>query len=142
MKHFMKILAATIGGLLVPTGDTQAQGGPGRGGPPFGRNPQLTVSFVAERYQQLALYDVDRDGQLSDMELDTIIQARDNGSLPAPPNVQREGIKPDAKRLGARIRAMFANIASFDQNRDGVLDATEQQALQAAVKDRRNAGSQ
>jgi hypothetical protein len=129
----VKFLVLALALVSLP-GLAEEQSAGRRGGPPIGGDPQAFVSQIAERYRQLAQYDVDRNGELDDMEQSMILRAIADGNLkPLTFNGGPGLLKPTTEILRMRMSAMFPRLAAFDVNRDGVLDSTEQEAVRSVI---------
>jgi hypothetical protein len=133
-------VSTTLGLALITTSFAQGPFGgppggppgfPPDGPPPAGAN---AVKHVAEIYAMIAPFDVNADGQLDATETAALATAITNGTVKLPPlPMPPKGDKPKPEMIAGHLAEMYATIAPYDTNRDGVLNATEQAALQAAM---------
>lgn len=136
-------LAALAAALIATTGAWAQDGPPGRfgprrGGPPPDVDPAEVVARLAQNYEQLAVYDLNRDGSLDAQEQTQVSAAVASGALEPPPfrgpppgrnRGSQPGGAPDPERIATRMARMYEQIAEFDANRDGLLDPAEQATL-------------
>lgn len=100
---------------------------------------------MAEVYAKVTVYDTDRDGKLSDTEQAALAKAAASGSLdlhpggPGPGNGHGRGPRgprgdgngPDSAEKEAMHQKL---LETYDTNKDGKLDESEREVIQADVK--------
>ena len=133
-------VSTTLGLALFTTAFAQGRhGGPPGGhpgGPPDGPPPTGAdaVKHLTEIYAMVAPFDVNVDDQLDATETAALATAITNGTVKGPPHpMPPKGDKPKPEMIANHLAEMYATIAPYDTDQDGVLDATEQAALQAAM---------
>jgi len=138
----IKILAVstTLGLALFTTAFAQGPhngppegppGGPPEGPPEAGANLQ---KHLAEVYAMVAPFDVNADGKLDATEKAALATAITNGSVKEPSHpMPPKGSKPKPEMIANHLAKLYAMIAPYDTDKNGVLDATEQAALLADI---------
>ena len=92
------------------------------------------VKHLAEIYSMIAPFDVNADGKLDATETAALATAITNGSVKEPPHpMPPKGVKPKPEMIANHLAKLYAMIAPYDTDKNGVLDATEQDALQADI---------
>ena len=92
------------------------------------------AGHLSKAYGQFAAFDLNKDGQLDAAEKASLAKAIADGSLSLPaPTPPKEAFPSEEQRL-SHFAEMYAKFAVYDSNHDGVMDAAEQAAVQAAVE--------
>jgi hypothetical protein len=137
-------VGATLGLALLTTAFAQGRhggppGGPPGGhpgGPPDGPPPSGAdvVKHLTEMYAIIAPFDVNVDDQLDATETTALATAITKGTVKGLPHpMSPKGDKPKPEMIAKHLAEMYATIAPYDTDQDGVLDATEQAALKADI---------
>jgi hypothetical protein len=92
------------------------------------------VKHFAEMFPKIAAFDVNKDGKLDDTEKAALAKAITDGTLELPAHNGPNGEKLTAEQMAAHVAEMYAHVAVYDVNHDGVLDETEQAALMKAIE--------
>ena len=92
------------------------------------------VKHISEVFPQIAAFDVNKDGKLDETEKQALRKAIADGTVRLPAHTPPNGAKPDAELMLNHIAEMYAHVAPFDVNHDGVLDEQEQAALKRAIE--------
>lgn len=132
MKHIKTmVIAAAFGAVACSTALAQGRPGGGPGQRPVDANPPLAM--MVSSYALAAPFDKNKDGSLDATEQGELSQAVADGkvSLPAPPN----GAPVNGQGGASRLAMVYSTLAAYDTNKDGTLDATEQTAVEQAIKD-------
>ncbi len=131
---------ATLALGLCATAIAQDHRGGRPGGPPEGPPdgpPEAGANAVAhltELYAMLAPFDTNEDNQLDATETAALAAAITAGTLKGPPPpVHPDGFQPKPEMIAHHLAEMYATLAPYDADQNGVLDATEQAALKAAI---------
>lgn len=162
MKPLTKTaMLALLSALLCTSTHAQDQNRPndraGRRGPPregpseaqgpkHAPDPAQAAAHVAKAYADLAPFDVNKDGQLDESEVEAILAAVEDGSLKVPPHrtppADRaeqgrgpEGRAPSPDRMVHHMTTVYGQVQAFDANKDETMDETELAALQSAIAD-------
>ncbi len=90
------------------------------------------IEKIADRYEKVSPFDIDRNGLLDAAEQNLLAEAIDKGALSrpvfrGPPRWMRSG----TGTMTTRFRSLYERLARFDANRDGRLDDTEFEALES-----------
>ena len=133
-------VGTTLGLALLTTTFAQGRhegppGGPPKGppgGPPEARaNP---VKHLTEIYTMVAPFDVNVDDQLDTNETAALATAISNGTVKGPPHpMPPKRNRPKPAMIANHLAELYATLAPYDSDQDGLLDATEQAALQDAM---------
>jgi hypothetical protein len=92
------------------------------------------VKHFAEMFPKVAAFDVNKDGKLDDTEKGALAKAIADGTLELPAHTAANGEKPTAAEMASHVAEMYAYVAVYDTNHDGVLDETEQAAIKKAIE--------
>lgn len=92
------------------------------------------VKHLSEVFPQIAAFDTNKNGKLDDAEKEALAKAIADGTLQLPAHTPPDGVKPTAEMMLNHIAEMYAHVARFDANHDGVLDEQEQAALRNAIE--------
>ncbi|MCX6864718.1 MAG: hypothetical protein NTV46_00615 [Verrucomicrobia bacterium] len=92
------------------------------------------MKHLTEIYAMVAPFDVNVDDQLDANETAALAAAITNGTVKEPLHpMSPKGDKPKPAMIANHLAEMYATIAPYDSDQDGLLDATEQDALQVAM---------
>lgn len=147
MKNIATLAVAAVLGFAVCS-SALAQGRPdgargqrpGNGQPPAGAPQRPTdaapaVGHLIKAFATVAPFDANEDGQLDATEMEDLAYAIADGTVQAPNHrTPPAGVTPSAEMILNRIAGMYALVAPYDANHDGLLDETEQAALKAAIE--------
>jgi len=144
MKHITSLAVVAALGLSICS-SALAQGRPGgaRGQRPANAQPPAgaptdaaaAVGHLTEAFAKVAPFDVNKDGQLDATEKEALARAIADGTVQAPAHrTPPAGVAPSAEQILNRIAGMYALVAPYDANHDGVLSETEQAALKSAIE--------
>ena len=92
------------------------------------------VEHLSEVFPQVAAFDVNKDGKLDAAEKEALGKAMADGKLQFAAHTPPEGEKPNPEMMLNHIAEMYAQVSTYDVNKDGKLDATEQAALKRAIE--------
>lgn len=122
------------------TGDDSIEMGDrptGMGGPQdgFRPDPAMIVQHTSEAYAKIATYDANSDGILDEQEKAALADAVKDGTIAAPvrPDMDPERT-PNPERVLQHVTRLYSTGYSYDTNKDGALDETEQAALKTAIE--------
>jgi hypothetical protein len=137
MKNIKTLALAGIFGLGV-CGTAIAQvhqdGTPHQGMAQGHGDAAAIVKHFAEMFPKIAAFDVNKDGKLDDTEKAALAKAIADGTLEIPAHTGSNGEKLTAQEMAAHVAQMYAYVAVYDANHDGVLDETEQAAIKKAIE--------
>lgn len=108
-------------------------GARGHGGQGQLTDAASAVEHLAEVFPSFAAFDANKDGWFDAAEKESVGRALADGTLQLPQRPP-DGVVPDAGAMLAHIGEVYAQFALYDANHDGVLDATEQAAIKAAIE--------
>jgi hypothetical protein len=97
-------------------------------------DPAAVVKHLAEFFPKFASFDLNKDGKLDASEKDSIAKAIADGRLELPAHTPPHGDKASAEMMLTHIADMYAQVAKYDANHDGALDASELLALKSAIE--------
>ena len=136
MKNIKRLAAVAILGFSM-CGLAIAQV-PSKGGSSSERaqhqDPASMVEHLGEVFPQVAAFDANKDGKLSDAEKEALGKAIADGKLQLPAHTPPDGAKPSPEKMLNHIAEMYAWVSTYDVNKDGKLDATEKAALKRAIE--------
>ena len=136
MTNIKRLAAAALLGLSV-CGLAVAQVPPNSGSTHDSAqhhgDPDSLVQHFTEVFPQVAAFDRNKDGKLDSSEKQALGKAIVDGKLQLPAHMP-EGAKPNPDKMLNHIAEMYAWISTYDVNRDGKLDKTEQAALKRAIE--------
>jgi hypothetical protein len=92
------------------------------------------VKHFAEVFPKVAAFDVNKDGKLDDTEKAAMAKAIADGTLELPAHTGPNGEKLTGQEMASHVAEMYAYVAVYDINHDGVLDETEQAAIKKAIE--------
>jgi hypothetical protein len=95
-------------------------------------NPAAVVEHLAQAFPKVAAFDVNKDGQLDDAEKEALGKAIADGSLELPMHNAPQGENPT--EMLPHIAEMYAYVARYDVNHDGVLDESERAAITRSIE--------
>lgn len=126
------VLTFSVCGLAM--GQVSPNGGANRDAAQHHGDPASMVKHLTEVFPQVSAFDVNKDGKLDDTEKQALGKAIADGKLQLPTHTPPEGEKPDPEKMLNHIAEMYSWVATFDVNKDGKLDETEQAALKRAIE--------
>jgi hypothetical protein len=124
-------------------------GGKGPGGPEGGERPPATeiAKNLSTRFEAIAAFDTDKNGKLDATEQAAVAKAIDAGTLevgpPRPPKGEGkeapadkpEGKRPPGDKAAEHVAKLYESLATYDADKNGKLDDTEQAAVAKAIDD-------
>jgi hypothetical protein len=137
MKNIYTLAIATALGLAISgfaiaqSHDSSAQE---QSGTEHHADPAAIAKHLAEFFPKIAAFDANKDGQLDAAERESLAKALADGTLELPAHTPPHGDKASTEKMLAHIAEMYAQVAKYDANHDGVLDATEQEAIKSAIE--------
>lgn len=143
MKRITSLaVGATLGIALFTTALAQGPhgrfpGGPPEGPPEAGAHAMGRISPIypmTGMYTMIARFDLNVDGKLDSTETAELTTSITSGAVkepfhPMPTRME----KPKPEMIAKHFSEVYATIVPYDKDKDGVLDATEQAALQTAM---------
>jgi hypothetical protein len=97
-------------------------------------DPASAVEHIAQVFPKVAAFDTNKDGKLDAAEQEALAKAISDGTLKLPAHMGQHGGTQLADVPIAHIAEMYAYVARYDVNHDGVLDETEQAAITKAMQ--------
>src|SRR5262245_48031047 len=126
MKNITRIAAVAVLGLSL-CGLTFAQVHPGGGSTNSPEqhhgDPASLTEHLSEVFPQVAAFDANKDGKLDDAEKEALGKAIADGKLQFPAHTPPEGNKPSPEKMLNHIAEIYAQVSTYDANKDGKLDA-------------------
>jgi len=92
------------------------------------------VQHLSEVFPHVAAFDLNKDGKLDDTEKEALGKALADGKLQLFPHTPPEGEKSAPEKMLNHLAEMYALVSTYDVNKDGKLDTTEQAALKRAIE--------
>jgi len=128
------LASATFAAEATSTRPARPAGGRGNGTKP---DAATVVTHMSTAYSQVAPYDLNVNGLLEASEQEQLADAITAGTLtltPPPGRTPPADFTPPPEHVAARAAEMYASVAVYDANVDGVLSADEQAALKTAIE--------
>jgi hypothetical protein len=97
-------------------------------------DPAAAVEHLAQVFPKVAAFDANKDGQLDMAEQEALAKALASGTLELRVHMGPQGDAPPADVLLPHIAEMYAYVARYDVNHDGVLDENEQAEITRAMQ--------
>lgn len=91
------------------------------------------VKHLSEVFPLVASFDANKDGKLDETEKGALGKAIADGTLQLPAHTPPHGVKPTAEMMVSHLAEMYAQVAPYDANHDGVLDEQERAAIKSAI---------
>lgn len=78
------------------------------------------AQHLAEVFPQIAAFDANKDGKLDGAEKEALGKAIADGTLQLPAHTPPHGVKPTPETMLNHIAEMYARVAPYDANHDGL----------------------
>jgi hypothetical protein len=137
MKNIYTLAIATALGLAISgfaIAQSHESSAHDQGGTEHHADPAAMAKHFAEFFPKIASFDVNKDGQLDAAEKESLAKALADGTLELPAHKPPHGDKASAEVMLNHIAEMYTQVAKYDANHDGILDATEQDAIKSAIE--------
>ena len=126
---------AVLAGVSFAADSTSTR--PAKGAKPAKPDSTVLVAHLTEDYAKVSPYDLNVNGQLEDSEQEQLADAITAGTVSFTPPDGRTppaGFTPPPEVIVHHLAEMYAAVAPYDANADGVLSADEQASLKTAIE--------